>query len=699
MAPYVYKPLQVALEEIRLVLLLPGEHDDDICFQIVHSPLPLPATSPPKPRYVLDAAIRSQVAHPWEVNETEDGEIIFFNYSDGRRLHVGMVPESSDPTSEYEPQFEALSYTWGRSEALEVGHVVPNEGNRKEFQTLALRPNLVAALRCLRDAEKTRVLWIDAICINQEDNEERNTQVKRMTDIYTLAHRVVAWLGDTFGDSEHAFATLQYVGRQIEATKSGRIIARTDAVETRLWRNDHSPSFDQRTWQALINLVEREWFYRVWCWQEIKLGERNAMLQCGSDTISWRSFWLAVLCLHNKATLPSMQFRERCRHIVFLKNDYTNNPMTNIFDVNRSKGCADPRDKIYGLLGIAPAYFRSNVVVDYSLPVEDVYKETFLAHLKATQRLQLLKHCDLGGRKIPGPSWVPDWSQTEFAAPILSEQFSSGASRAWFTYRAPNVLEVVGKQYTTIETVHETASKSEDETLLVVAKWYAHLPQTAHYVTGEPMELAFALTLCMERTNARHPGQKFLSPAEWIDMLHGFLQLIPDLEDNEMYSLRETANTIQKIRGRRFFVTECGHIGTAPAGAQAGDSICLILGTPAPTVLRRMADGNYQVVGECHVRGLSDAVGILGPLPPYWRTIIVADPSGRPVQRFEYQLTGLVTAEDPRLEALPPQWERVVEAPETFRNVGTGEVIDHDPRMSVDVLKARGVGLESFMLV
>jgi hypothetical protein len=52
-----------------------------------------------------------------------------------------------------------------------------------------------------------------------------------MTNIYTLAHRVVAWLGEESNDSKHVLETLQYVGRQLEATKSGRIIAAPDATE------------------------------------------------------------------------------------------------------------------------------------------------------------------------------------------------------------------------------------------------------------------------------------------------------------------------------------------------------------------------------------------------------------------------------------------------------------------------------------
>jgi hypothetical protein len=409
------------------------------------------------------------------------------------------------------------------------------------------------------------------MCINQEDIDERNEQVKKMTNIYKSAKRVIAWLGDESSNSKNALTALQHVGRQLESIKSGRIVAAPGATEPHLWRSSHPVSFDGQTWQALVDFVERPWFYRLWCWQEIKLGSSHALLQCGSDTIPWIKFWQAVLCLHHKSSLPSLRFRERCRHIAFLKYDAQEHSMTNILDISRSKGCSDPRDKIYGLLGLAPISFSSSITVDYLSPIQDVYKEAFLAHSNATKWLELLKHCHLADRQVGGPSWVPDWSKTEFAAPLLSEQLSSGIARAWFTYKGPDVLEVIGKEYTTVKTITGMASKIEEETLLAIGDWFQYLPNKCTYLTGETMESAFALTLCMNRTRERHPYSHFLNTPEWVSMLRSFLSFATSKNDT-IYSARETANTIQKIRGRRFFTTESWHIGIAPAGARSGKS-------------------------------------------------------------------------------------------------------------------------------
>lgn len=713
MAPYRYSPLRAERNEIRLIHLLPGNHEDPLKIRMVHSTIPvapscLPMTSISSTEI---EALSNAVRFPWSVEETEDGELFFFHVVTGQMQVISQpVQVLQNPTPPTEDagvnqlQYEALSYTWGAGEITECAQVESNDQGTGRT-TLGMRPNLSSALRHLRLPSETRVLWIDAMCINQEDLQERSEQVKRMAAIYTLAHRVLVWLGEEADDSTLALSTLQHIGRQLSTTKSGRLIAAPDAAEPRLWRNEHAAVLPLRAWQALMSLVERPWFYRIWCWQEIKLGGGQATLVCGRDTIAWRDFWRAVLCLHNKDSLPSIWFRERCRHIVFLKVEAT--AISSILDISRSKGCSDPRDKIYGLLGITPANFAAGIEVDYSRPAAEVYKEAFMTHLESTQRLELLKHCDIANHRPGGPTWVPDWSKTEFAAPLLSEQLSAGISRAWFAYPESDVLEVVGIRHATIISIGEVASKSTKETLLAIKSWIHHLPEGDNYVTGESIDSAFILTLCMNRTRERYPYIHVMSTAEHIIMLHRILALTAEAEDNPIYSERETANMIQKIRGRRFFVTDSGHIGTAPAGVEVGDSTCLVLGTYAPIVLRPTHNGSWQVVGECYVHGLADTVGILGPIPHPWRPIVKGDSWGRPMSCFLNCRTGEETMEDPRLGSLPRGWQRAdyersggdPDMIQKFQNVHTGQVVNYDPRLSPDLLKEKFGGLGVLKLV
>lgn len=568
-----YKPLREETHEIRLVHLLPGAFQAPIAFRLVHEPMPLPLPAVPHQSNFQLEEFESLVSLPWELVETNRGDFVLFNVSTGEQHLVAAGAGLPRETTEYEPRFEALSYTWGTdgvSELAEVRNGEEEDGG-DQAQTLGLRPNLASALRHLRHLEQERILWIDAICINQEDIEERNNQVKRMATIYMVAFRVIAWLGDESSDSKIGLQTLQYVGQQLDELRSGRLIAASGATDRLLWRNEYMPSLTATTWDALCHVVERPWFYRLWCWQEMKLGGPRTYLHCGNDSASWRDVSLAVNCLHSRDQSPlvTINFRERCRHISLSKLDQTS-LTTLMLDLSRSKGCSDPRDKIYGLLGMTTTEFRSKITVDYLKPVEEVYRQAFLAHLSITHRLEFLKHCDLGNRQIKGPSWVPDWSRTEFAAPILSEQMSSGVSRAWYTTLEPGILEVIGTCQTRIKTISEAAPKAQGKPLLAIREWYGHLPEDQHYVTGEDRDVAFILTICMNRVRHRMPFSHSLDVEQWLKLLRKYLDLTKDSKDDSIYNERETANIIQKVQGRRFFTTEDGHIGTAPAGAQVG---------------------------------------------------------------------------------------------------------------------------------
>lgn len=124
-------------------------------------------------------------------------------------------------------------------------------------------------------------------------------------------------------------------------------------------------------------------------------------------------------------------------------------------------------------------------------------------------------------------------------------------------------------------------------------------------------------------------------------------------------------------------------------------------------ILRRTISGQFIVVGECYVHGLSDAIGILGPLPDNWKVIIKGDAKGRPTHRFVNPIDNTETLDDPRLGPLPKDWgratyERLADDPalfERYRNITTGDFVNYDPRFSPKELKARGIELQSFKLV
>ncbi|MCJ1272239.1 hypothetical protein MMC21_000025 [Puttea exsequens] len=168
--------------------------------------------------------------------------------------------------------YEALSYHWGNEvESLDI-RIYTLRPPAKRFK---VRPNLYRALQQLRLPHESRALWVDAICIDQTNTGEKNSQVSVMADIYAEATRVCVWLGEGKDQSDLA---LDFISRVININDFDRLA--TD------------PNISKE-WGALSTLMKRTWFSRRWVIQEIALA-RRATLYCGSAEVEWSDFAIAV---------------------------------------------------------------------------------------------------------------------------------------------------------------------------------------------------------------------------------------------------------------------------------------------------------------------------------------------------------------------------------------------------------------------
>ena len=173
-----------------------------------------------------------------------------------------------------ENRYEALSYSWGTGGIDR--HIKICVGSSKPY-TFGVRSNLFAALKQLRLLDEPRPLWIDAICIDQQSNEEKNAQVPKMPRIYNGAQNVCVWLGDEDEDQGSRLA-FNYIRRALNLDDFDRLVA------------------DSRTpqeWQALASVMTKPWFSRRWVIQEIALAKR-ATIYCGTNQITWSEFAEAV---------------------------------------------------------------------------------------------------------------------------------------------------------------------------------------------------------------------------------------------------------------------------------------------------------------------------------------------------------------------------------------------------------------------
>ncbi|KAF2624289.1 hypothetical protein BU25DRAFT_413551 [Macroventuria anomochaeta] len=147
---------------------------------------------------------------------------------------------------------------------------------------LVLQPNLEEALRHLRYADRSRLLWIDALCINQKDDLERAKQVSEMGQIFESAASVQIWLGGACDNSDDAFRfieTLPQLTADLEPSQDNL------HQEWIAFMDRHAPYgyFTMTTvnqLEALSYLVNRDWFYRRWVVQEVAFA-KAIVVQCG----------------------------------------------------------------------------------------------------------------------------------------------------------------------------------------------------------------------------------------------------------------------------------------------------------------------------------------------------------------------------------------------------------------------------------
>ncbi|EAT84175.2 hypothetical protein SNOG_07899 [Parastagonospora nodorum SN15] len=168
--------------------------------------------------------------------------------------------------------YEALSWRWGDEDNSEYTIMIRDGDTmyrKRVSQTLGL------ALKYLRGG-KDRILWIDAICINQKNKEERSYQVSMMSLVYTRAEQVCVWLGE---DDENSRKAIQFIREDIGHLKNFDQLCTEDV---------HAPK-----WRAFIGLMQRDWFSRRWVVQEIALAP-VASVYCGPDELEWRELAIAV---------------------------------------------------------------------------------------------------------------------------------------------------------------------------------------------------------------------------------------------------------------------------------------------------------------------------------------------------------------------------------------------------------------------
>lgn len=609
---YRYSDLQDPKYDIRLVTILPGDGSEDLHVRIWHDRLETSRVDPPPGRLSLEEPRESRPPG-WNVTETLEGRYMFHRLDDSgdwqttwdhwdphvdKAAYAPLDPQRTVCTS---AQFHALSYVWGTTdlprETLWVHSDYDHHYHLDHDSVLALKlptstlqvlPSLATALCYQRRRDEQVTLWVDAICINQENDNERQEQVLRMGEIYSSAVKVILWLGEPSRHSSTAMDAIARVASNIQYLTVGSIITvpGSDWDWRRLNRKQLPLTRDEC--EGLQNILARDWFRRVWVVQEAILGGTRAVITCGDASVPWLGFSVAIVWMSQLQHLPSESFREDVLMVKALCFSFRRrSSIISISSLTAYRICSIPHDLIYGMLSLLPEGVVSRIHPDYARPLEDVYKEFIVANMSHFRRLELILYCTARHRELHWPSWAFRFQggrneQQDPTRLTLRKQFAACFSACEAEYLPPSLLKatdvqvgVISKVAATIQPSSVVGSEAHMAACLDGArKWEPDDLYTASYVTGESLLDAYAATLIEGDFRDKSPDLTELpTVAEWtaqdsINALFG-----PMAHTGAMYLPVMTSwerQALESVCGRCFFRCENGYIGLGADGCNEG---------------------------------------------------------------------------------------------------------------------------------
>ncbi|CAG9978008.1 unnamed protein product [Clonostachys byssicola] len=332
--------------------------------------------------------------------DTANGEIRLLTLHPATDKEASIVCDLERVRLRDNPQFEAISYTWG-AEHPSV-QIILNDS------TFYVRENAAAALRRLRRRKGSRRVWIDAICINQEEVPERDRQITVMQHIFGQASQVIIWLGEP---TEQGILGIRYL--------QGKLI---NASLRQLWLEVHgddmrpsyttniSTALDRMTYTddqlagEIRELLDRPWWRRTWVVQEAVLAQKLVVM-CGEEVVTWdmirklidgrrisRPNFEVMGIVLDETAFPDGLFRFISEYRQRWHDSASGINLLEILYRCRALECSEPQDKIFGLLGIAPSAKAMGVVPDSTASAHEVYRDFALKFARGSQSLDILNY-------------------------------------------------------------------------------------------------------------------------------------------------------------------------------------------------------------------------------------------------------------------------------------------------------------------
>jgi hypothetical protein len=562
-------------------------------------------------------------------------------------LKCELIPSNLGPKA---PRYEALSYCAG--DPSECESIVLNGHEFKTFRS-------TFEVMCrLRHAKTFRYLWIDQICINQTNIQERDSQVLLMTEIYRHAARTQIWLGEAAEDppSSLAFELLKdflrtnredlraYIMKMGVAQpgyrSTGDSLRDYLHAEYSWWAYYHSPRLEERqnwqkegrhdntleaagqwfmtafaepnyirSWPAFYDLFKRPWWKRCWVVQEVAVSG-DVIVNCGLDSIAWEDlslllcFWHVIctqtwkrLDFHDAETDKAIRFCHSLYYRIHIwRKASLPASLGDLLGILRESIASDPRDKIFSVLGMLSDGSRSEYAIVPSYTSGNETSEVYFATAEAilTQDLDLRLLTDISGREKEGG--LPTWAP-DWSQPAL------GTDKAFWDF-----FDAGAGFLPQMEILREKRELKICGCIVDGIKVVG--PPDEGGEVADTLAAWHALFLSNSRLATNVRGLNSYYRALTLDTYSPILEPNADPEflerhwsEIEVSHTRSNNKLGRQSLGWRFFVSDNDLPGMASKTAEPGDIIFIPWGTKMPFTVRRCADraDRYQLTGHCYL--------------------------------------------------------------------------------------------------
>ncbi|KAI0203332.1 HET-domain-containing protein [Astrocystis sublimbata] len=513
--------------------------------------------------------------------------------------------------------YQTLSYVWG---AMDGNKMISVEGTAAE-----VTDNLFAALTRIRHAAEPRHLWVDALCINQQDGDEKTAQVNMMHKIYANCVQCNLWMGNI-----DAAAIGVGEAEALEAVEGAFSIARVlgaeELVDSQLPPQLASSNQRLHAFKALQALIKTQWWYRIWTVQEAT-SPRNSVVLWGPASVPWSTMTVAAERLVANEWPPEYEetVSDLCEHgwysfftapILSLKfaSAWIENPdpPLDMLWRFRHRDSTDPRDKVYVILNLVAEgtnLLPSVPSSDYTVDAAVLYRRVMLDLLYHDWGLRPLIGHRGEPKQLPNiPSWVIDWTllprELEFSSFWEHNNF-------WFWYTADRGLPSLDRDAM-------TSPEFGENVLNVNGVFFDKVLLSSDLIAedDEDDRLQEIIASVIEKALAEEPRYRVISEVYWQDTLESIVDGSYADEDSGFEGLEgDEYWRAYMLRNQRLFITENGAVGLGPSGTSVGDEVWILSGGRSPFLLSplpsdgvggkdRDASFHYTLRGDVFIPGV-----------------------------------------------------------------------------------------------